>query len=137
MRKQKGRVPRPLDFQVPVSPSGKFTWLQKGRSLQTRLWGFPFPSPLSLPYPVPNKSLVLDRQAEPVSPLFSVTWVHVTEQGLNDFLSGQVGQQRPPEIQPCQFKNKARDEEDPFSQCSKREARNTNQLSKDAWQAAR
>lgn len=58
----------------------------------------------------------------------------MTEQGRTDSLSGQVGEQRPPGIQPCEFKNKAEHEEDPFSHCLKREARNSNQLSKEAWQ---
>lgn len=107
-------APRPPDTSFPqweihLASDGAFI---KDKTLRQPIPFLSSPVLPSLTCLVPDKGLVLDKEAEQV-PLFSVTWVHVTEQGLTDSLSGQVGQQRPPGIQPCEFKNKAEHEEDP------------------------
>lgn len=56
----------------------------------------------------------------------------MTEQGLTDSLSGLEGQQRLPEIKPCELKIKLGMKSIPFLTAKKREARNTSQLSKES-----
>lgn len=100
--------------QVPVSSSGKFTWLRMRPSLKTRL-SEAANSPPPHPCPAPSKGLLLFGGAEQVS--YSV-WPGCTWQGSTYLTLFQaIGQQRPPGIKPWEFKNKAGREGYPFSPC--------------------